>query len=218
MKTEENISPEVKELLDALAEPHANQQRQDQLSQLIDNLSAQEKATSRRALWPWAGMAVAAACAALFIIRMPNNSVPTTMSEAVAHTDIPTQVTTNTQEPINEKTADIAMPVKHHTPTLLAQAIETETIENVEITAVEDYTTMVGETAEEAVTLEPSAIKVAPPAAKPTRRVVACNKLVCYDCGTKHGRDREYRDTDKTILGTPTTPNMDGGMLMLASL
>ena len=217
MKTEENISPEVKELLDALAEPHANQLRQEQLSQLIDDLSAQEKAASRRALWPWVGIAVAAACVALFVIRMPNSSVPTTMSEAVAKTVIPTQVTTNIQEPINEKNVTIAMPVKRHSPTLLTQTIETETIENVEITTIEDYPPKV-ETAEEKLWLEPSVMEVTPPTAKPTRRVVACNKLVCYDCDTKHGHDREYRDTDKTILGTPSTPNMDGGMLMLASL
>ena len=61
-------------------------------------------------------------------------------------------------------------------------------------------------------------VQETPSPAKPTRRVVACDKLVCYDCKPKRKTTDKQRMSDKTIFGTPATTNMDEGMLMLASL
>ena len=222
MKTEENITPDVKELLDALAEPRANQQRQQQLSKLIDRLAEKEQTTishsyRKSQLWRWVGVAAAAACVVLFIIWMPNNDATIAMPEAVASTEVQTPDSMVVEEVVVTPPTAPAKQITHHKPILLAQAQTPEIVEELETIVVEKQFETIG-TIEEEVTPAPNDIQTNPTPVQPTRRVVACNNLVCYDCKTKHDRKQHNRASDKTILGTPISPNMDEGMLMLASL
>ena len=217
MNTEENIAPEVKELLDALAEPRANKQRQQQLSRLIDDLAAQEERTQKMSLWRWAGIAVAAACVVLFIIRMPDSDVPAITTETVATLNAPMPATTIKEELTVSQSTTPTKHAKRHNPTLLAQARATKVVEETKIDIIDEPTEIIS-TDDEEVLPALTVVQETPSPAKPTRRVVACNKLVCYDCKPKRNIADKQRMSDKTIFGTPATTNMDEGMLMLASL
>ena len=222
MNTEENIAPEVKELLDALAEPHANQLRQQQLGELIDRLAAQEKPITaqrnrNKHLWKWAGIAAAAACVVLFIIRLPDNNTPVATDNAVASIDVPLPQITANEETIDIQPATPVKQAKQRSHTLLAQAQTVDATEIMETVTVDKPTETIS-TTDETVMPDPIVVQETPIPTKPTQRVVACNKLVCYDCKHKDNVANKQRMSDKTIFGTPATTNMDEGMLMLASI
>ena len=205
-------------MLDALAEPRVNQQRQQQLSELIDSLTGQEKAShQKRHTWRWVGIGAVAACLALFIIRMPSNDASLAIPESVASTEVPMPDSMVVEEVIATKPATPAQQAAHHTPILLAQAQTPETVEELETIVVEKQFEAIS-TTEEEVTPVPNTIQTIQNPVQPTRRVVGCHNLVCYDCKTKRDRKQDGQASDKTILGTPISPNMDEGMLMLASL
>ena len=218
MKTNENIPPEVKQLLDALAEPRANQQRQQQLSEMIDRLAAQKQQlvtlpTKRRRVWLWTGMVAAAACLFLFIMRLPIGTVENTLPTG------PILVSKkNTMEPATQE-IEMVIPVRKAVapraakPMFVAEVKEPEVIADTE-TSVTIRTTEPNGEEEEVSVVE--VMETAP--TTPMRRVVACHTLVCYDCKEPNHQKRTKQSEDKTIFGTPSATNMDGGMLMLASL
>ena len=191
MKTNENIPLEVKQLLDALSEPHANQQRQQQLSEMIDRLAAQEQQrvampAKRHRVWLWAGMVAAAACLFLFIMQLPIGTVENTLpSDPILVSENKT-MESDTQEVV---------------------ATDTETMVTIKTTepVVAEEEVNVVEVMETAPTT-------------PTRRVVACSTLVCYDCKEPRHQKRTKQQEDKTIFGTPASAPIDGGVLMLAAL
>ena len=218
MKTNENIPPEVKQLLYALAEPRANQQRQQQLSEMIDRLAAQEQQhatlpAKRRRVWLWAGMVAAAACLFLFFMRLPIGTVEETLPLD------PILVSENkTMEPDTQEIATV-LPVRKAVAPRTAKPMLVAEVREPEVDA--DTETMVTIKTLEPVAAEEeaSAIEVMETApTTPTRRVVACHTLVCYDCKEPRQQKRTKQSEDKTIFGTPSTTNMDGGVLMLAAL
>ena len=236
MNRKDNITPEVKELLDALSEPVANQRRQEQLIQLIDSLAAQENehtpslslhsskdempAASRIRIsrpWWWAGIVATAACLLLFFIQMPSNNVPIVTPYVVATTDVPSPTVPAVKEPTAAPTTTPSRHSLPNKPILLAQTIAVETIEEPHSTEVFEQIDT-DATANPQETNIPTTLPSTPPSTKPTRRVVACNKLVCYDCKPKRNIADKQRMSDKTIFGIPAATNMDEGMLMLASL
>ena len=143
MKTDETIDPEVRKLLEDLAEPHANQQRQQQLAELIDNLAAQEQppvtpAKKHTRLWAWVGIAAAAACLLLFIIRMPDSTVENAMPSAplLADDNKPVEVDTDVVETVSP-THNVASPKVERTE-LLAEARDVEPIEEAVVPIIND--------------------------------------------------------------------------------
>lgn len=215
MKTEENISPEVKELLDALAEPQANQKRQLQLSELIDSLASQEKiqTTKRHRVLVWTSIVATAACLFLFIMRMPEGTVEKALPSTPILVSDNKSVEPDTLEATFLQPTSKSVTVIAERPMLFAEVRETEQHADTEtLTTIKTAEPVAAE--EEVCVVE--VLETAP--TTPTRRVIACNTLVCYDCKEPRHQKRTKQIEDKTIFGTPSTSNMDGGMLMLASL
>ena len=228
MKNENELNDDLKQLLDTLEEHGRNNRRQAQLSDLIDQLAAQEKTVEmpykRRKLTPlWWAMGVAAACLLLWLLIKPTpKQVPETnekiIVEKVEATDS-IKVEENDiiiEEPVvKEELLAEEKPLVPQKTQIKKERSRKETFEEVierPVVAVvtptepEDTSNIESNTIP---TVEETPIAVQ----KPQRRVIRSLNLVCYECQ----RDPEptYKPSleDKTLFGQPQDPNMKNGAL-----
>ena len=233
MKEEKERNDDLKQLLDALEEHGRNAKRQQQLSDLIDQLAAQEKTVEmprkRRKLVPlWWAMGAAAACLLLWLLIKPAmKQTPETeeknLVEKVEATDF---------MKVEEKDVVIEEPdVKKE---LLAEempAVPQKTTTKVEKPKMK----VVEEKPEEPVLAEVNLTEPAKPSdteniesntiptenetpvavQKPQRRVIRSLNLVCYECqkDPEHEVRPKPNVDNRTLFGQPQDPNMKNGAL-----
>lgn len=174
MNEQEHIHPEVENLLQTLADHAANQRRQQALSDMIDQLEAEEQ-HSRPKVIPlrrWLGAAtVAAACIAAWVWIQPNPSsdpVPTSPTATFS----PRYTAAAEEVPVMQKTAQRLR--KHwqpHTPVAIPisdNPIVTDSIVEIAIETTVPQEIAIVETAQEIAKQT-----------KPTRRVIQSENLVC---------------------------------------
>lgn len=233
----EELDNELKQTLDALEQHGKNARRQQQLSDLIDQLAKEEKTVvipqppkNLKPLW-WA-IGAAAACLLLwFVIKPADNPTDTKEEQWIAEETLPSdtiaveieecvhiQEPMRVQEPMAEKKpVSVAKPkAKHDKPLETTQKEPIETpilaeankVEAVETVEIEPQQTII-ETPNEPLALESQ---------KPTRRVIKSECLVGYGKLEKQpDQSRAKRPVfeDKTIFGQPQDPNMKNGMLAM---
>lgn len=214
MNIQDPITPEVQALLDTLAEHGANQRRQDELGDLIDHLATQEQAVTshKRVLWPWLGVAAAAACLALVFIpriepAVQQPGIPSPIA-VESHTHLVAQASpvmpqTITQQPLHH--ARHSRHIAHADAERLASTQPLDLLQSLSLAETE-------EPINELDILPPSK------AITPVRLTITGNTLVCYDCNTPRERYSRKNEEGETIFGTPIDPYMECGALMLASL
>ena len=233
MKNENELNDDLKQLLDTLEEHGRNDRRQAQLSDLIDQLAAQEKTVEmpykRRKLTPlWWAIGAAAACLLLWLLVRPTTKqVPETnektLVEKVEVTDS-IKVEENDviiEEPVvkEELLAEEKPAAPQKTPTKVEKprmkVIEEKSEEPVlaEVIPTEpDKPTDTENIESNTIPTEnetPSAVQ------KPQRKVIRSLNLVCYECrkepepevGPKPNVD------NRTLFGQPQDPNMKNGAL-----
>lgn len=198
MENNENITPEVQELLDALAAHGSDCRRQADLSDLIDNLAAEEP--KRRHFWPWVGAAAVAACIALVLM-------PSRQPGMVAEVQKTVRITPQVEEPVipapvQETIVAAAASVSKFYDTCIPQASTVSTDTFAPMSQIDTN-----------IPLAPVPVQTIAPISVPMRRTVSA-QLICYDCAP----EKERRTApDVNLLGMPLDPNMNGTMLALAT-
>ncbi len=233
MKEEKERNDDLKQLLDALEEHGRNAKRQQQLSDLIDQLAAQEKTVEmprkRRKLVPlWWAMGAAAACLLLWLLVKPTTKQIPEMEEKnlvekVEATDFMKVEEKDVviEEPIvkEELLAEEMPAVPQKTPTkvgkpkmkVVEEKPEEPILAEVILTEPAKSTDIenIGFNTIPTVNETPVAVQ------KPQRRVIRSLNLVCYECQ----KDPEYEFAtkpnmdNKTLFGQPQDPNMKNGSL-----
>ena len=233
MKEEKELNDDLKQLLDALEEHGRNTRRQAQLSNLIDQLAAQEKTVEmprkHRKLAPlWWAMGAAAACLLLWLLVKPTTKQIPEMEEK----NLVEKVEATDFMKVEEKDIVIEEPVVKEE--LLAEEIpaapqKTPTkVENPRIIVAEEIAqesvlaevipaepTMPTDTETMESNTIPTENKTPAAVQKPQRRVIRSLNLVCYECQ----KDPEYEFAtkpnvdNKTLFGQPQDPNMKNGSL-----
>ncbi len=233
MKEEKERNDDLKQLLDALEEHGRNAKRQQQLSDLIDQLAAQEKTVEmprkRRKLVPlWWAMGAAAACLLLWLLVKPTTKQIPEMEEKnlvekVEATDFMKVEEKDVviEEPIvkEELLAEEMPAVPQKTPTkvgkpkmkVVEEKPEEPILAEVILTEPAKSTDIenIGFNTIPTVNETPVAVQ------KPQRRVIRSLDLVCYECR----KDPEYEFAtkpnmdNKTLFGQPQAPNMKNGSL-----
>ena len=233
MKEEKELNDDLKQLLDALEEHGRNAKRQQQLSDLIDQLSAQEKTVEvprkRRKLVPlWWAMGAAAACLLLWLLVRPTTKQIPEMEEK----NLVEKVEATDSIKIEEKDVVIVEPVvkegllaeempavPQKTPTKVGKPkmkvveeepeepilVEVILTEPVKSTDIENIESNTIPTVNET----PVAVQ------KPQRRVIRSLNLVCYECqkDPEHEVRPKPNVDNRTLFGQPQDPNMKNGSL-----
>jgi hypothetical protein len=235
MKEEKERNDDLKQLLDALEEHGRNAKRQQQLSDLIDQLAAQEKTVevprNRRKLVPlWWAMGAAAACLLLWLLAKPTtkqipemeekNLVEVEKVEATDSIKIEEKDVVIVKPVVKEELLAEEMPaIPQKTPTMVRKpkmkVVEEKPEEPIlaEVILTEPAkstdTENIGSNTIPAVNETPADNQ------KPQRRVIRSLNLVCYECQ----KDPEYEFAtkpnmdNKTLFGQPQDPNMKNGSL-----
>ena len=225
MKEENEITQEVKELLDSLEQHGQNARRQKELSDLIDGLEA--SSTKHRKLYPlWWIVGAAAACLLLWLLAKPAMEETPNMNEEILVEEIGVKDTIQEknetikesvvlEEPIiPEKLMAEEMPVK---ATIQKPKVPKPTPKNIEEPILSENTII--ETTEPEPTNtsnvvsnpipnvidEPNAVQ------SPQRRVVRSLNLVCYECQKEPEYVPQAMIEDRTIFGQLQDPNMKNG-------
>lgn len=235
MNEEKERNDDLKQLLDALEEHGRNAKRQQQLSDLIDQLAAQEKTVEmprkRRKLVPlWWAMGAAAACLLLWLLAKPTTKQIPEMEEKnlveVEKVEATEPIMTEEnnvviEEPVvkEELLAEEMPAVPQKTPTkvgkpkmkVVEEKPEEPILAEVILTEPAKSTDIenIGFNTIPTVNETPVAVQ------KPQRRVIRSLNLVCYECQ----KDPEYEFAtkpnmdNKTLFGQPQDPNMKNGSL-----
>ena len=235
MKEEKELNDGLKQLLDALVEHGRNTRRQAQLSELIDQLAAQEKTVEmprkRRKLVPlWWAMGAAAVCLLLWLLVRPTTKQIPEMEEKnlveveKVETNEPIMTEENNvviEEPIVEEEllAEEMPAIPQKTPTKVGkpkmkvveekpeESILAEVIltEPAKSTDIENIESNTIPTENET----PAAVQ------KPQRRVIRSLNLVCYECqkDPEHEVRPKPNVDNRTLFGQPQDPNMKNGAL-----
>ena len=234
MKEENEITEEVRDLLDSLEQHGQNARRQKELSDLIDSLAGEEKLVEanykHRKLYPlWWIVGAAAACLLLWLLTRPALKETPNMNEEILVEEIGVKDTLQEKEEAIEEVVILEEPVPEQ---LLAEETSVEpTIQKTkapkptpkdieepmlaENTAIESTktetidTSDIGSNTIPNLTEEPVAIQ------SPQRRVIRSLNLVCYECQ----KDPEFFIKpvmeDRTLFGQPQDQNMKNGSLAL---
>jgi len=233
MKEEKECNDDLKQLLDALEEHGRNAKRQQQLSDLIDQLSAQEKTVEmprkRRKLVPlWWAMGAAAACLLLWLLVKPTTKQIPEMEEK----NLVEKVEATDSIKIEEKDVVIVEPVVKEellaeempailpkTPTMVRKPKMKVVEEKPEEPILAEVILTEPAKSTDIENIESNTIPTVneTPAdnQKPQRRVIRSLNLVCYECQ----KDPEYEFAtkpnmdNKTLFGQPQDPNMKNGSL-----
>jgi hypothetical protein len=233
MKEEKERNDDLKQLLDALEEHGRNAKRQQQLSDLIDQLAAQEKTVEmprkRRKLVPlWWAMGAAAACLLLWLLVKPTTKQIPEMEEKnlvekVEATDFMKVEEKDVviEEPVvkEELLAEEMPAVPQKTPTKVGKPKMKVVEEKTEEPILAEVIPTKPAKSTDTENIEPNTIPAVneTPAdnQKPQRRVIRSLNLVCYECQ----KDPEYEFAtkpnmdNKTLFGQPQDPNMKNGSL-----
>ena len=226
MKEENEITQEVKELLDSLEQHGQNARRQKELSDLIDGLEA--SSTKHRKLYPlWWIVGAAAACLLLWLLAKPAMEETPNMNEEILVEEIGVKDTIQEEneaieesvvleEPVPEKLMAEETPVK---PTIQKTKALKSTPKNIEEPILAENTIIettepeptdtsnIGSNPTPNVVEEPIAVQ------SPQRRVIRSLNLVCYECQKEPEYMAKTNFEDKTIFGQPQDPNMKNGSL-----
>ena len=232
MKEEKELNDDLKQLLDTLEEHGCNAKRQQQLSDLIDQLAAQEKTIElprkHRKLAPlWWAMGAAAACLLLWLLIKPTTKQIPEMEEknlvevekVEANEPIMTEENNVViEEPIaKEELLAEEKPVFPQKPQMnkekpkkeiIEEAVEQPILAVVTPTEPEDTSNIESNTI-------PTENETPVAVQKPQRRVIRSLNLVCYECQ----KDPEYEVRPKpnvdnrTLFGQPQDLNMKNGSL-----
>ena len=119
MKPENEMTDEVRRLLESLEEHGKNAHRQQQLSDLIDGLSEKEVGTKRRKIYPiWWAVGAAAAVLLLWLLARPSaQQVPNTNEEFLVEGTIPVDsIIDEMEEPLLEEPMIEEMFLAEETP------------------------------------------------------------------------------------------------------
>ena len=226
MKEENEITQEVKELLDSLEQHGQNARRQKELSDLIDGLEA--SSTKHHKLYPlWWIVGAAAACLLLWLLAKPAMEETPNMNEEILVEEIGVKDTIQEknetikesvvlEEPVPEKLMAEETPVK---PTIQKTKALKSTPKNIEEPILAENTII--ETTEPEPTNTSNVVSnpipnvVEEPIAvqSPQRRVIRSLNLVCYECQKEPEYMTKTNFEDKTIFGQPQDPNMKNGSL-----
>ena len=235
MKEEKERNDDLKQLLDALVEHGRNTRRQAQLSELIDQLAAQEKTVEmprkRRKLVPlWWAMGAAAVCLLLWLLVRPTTKQTPEMEEKnlveVEKVEVTEPIMTEEnnvviEEPVvkEELLAEEMPAIPKKTPTKVEKPrmkiIEEKPEEPVlaEVNLTEPVKPTDTENIESNTTPTENETPVA--VQKPQRRVIRSLNLVCYECqkDPEHEVRPKPNVDNRTLFGQPQDPNMKNGSL-----
>ena len=224
MKEENEITQEVKELLDSLEQHGQNARRQKELSDLIDGLEA--SSTKHHKLYPlWWIVGAAAACLLLWLLAKPAMEETPNMNEEILVEEIGVKDTIQEknetikesvvlEEPVPEKLMAEETPVKptiqktkalKSTPKNIEEPILAENTAKESTKAETIDTSNIGSNSIPNVIDEPNAVQ------SPQRRVVRSLNLVCYECQKEPEYVPQAMIEDRTIFGQLQDPNMKNG-------
>jgi hypothetical protein len=228
MKEENEITQEVKDLLDSLERHGQNARRQKELNDLMDSLSAgtslrgtiSSNDEKRRKLYPlWWIVGAAAACLLLWLLARPALKETPKMNEEILVEE--TKITDSLEnqeesevfvnpvikeEPLAEETP--ISPQKPQTKTDKPQKEIAEELLLAENAPTEPTdTSKIGSNTIPNVPEEPVAVQ------SPQRRVIRSLNLVCYECQKEPENLTKTNFEDKTIFDQPQDPNMKNGSL-----
>ena len=231
MKEENEITEEVKELLDSLEQHGANARRQKELSDLIDSLAAGTSLRGgRRRLYPfWWIVGAAAACLLLWLLAKPALKETPNLNEEILVEEIGVMDTVQEEnetieesvvleEPIiPEKLLAVETPVqpaRGRNPEGLTDRTEGNDVPDeiaiADLTNNENNLTDTLNIVSDPITPlpeEPIAVQ------SPQRRVIRSLNLVCYECQKEPEYMPQSMIEDRTVFGQPQDPNMKNGSL-----
>ena len=230
MNTENEMNEEVRQLLDSLEEHGKNVRRQQELSDLIDQLAEEEKTVEtprkHRKLTPlWWVMGAAAACLLLWLLIKPSmKETPETNKEIlVEETETLDSVGTEVKEVILEEPVIKEELLAEETP-VVPQKSQTkkekpraEVVEEIveQPALAETIPTKPEDTTNIGSNNIPTESETSEAVQSPKRRVIRSLNLVCYECQ----KDPEFFTKpvmeDRTLFGQPQDPNMKNGSLAL---
>lgn len=231
MKEENEITEEVRDLLDSLEQHGQNARRQKELSDLIDSLTREEKLVEanykHRKLYPlWWIVGAAAACLLLWLLTKPALKETPNMNEEILVEEIGVKDTLQEKEEAIEEVVILEEPVPEQLlaeetsvePTIQKTKAPKPTPKDIEEPMLAENTTIESTKTETidtsnigsnpiTVIEEPIAVQ------SPQRRVIRSLNLVCYECQKEPEYLTKTNYEDKTIFGQPQDPNMKNGSL-----
>ena len=231
MKEENEITEEVRDLLDSLEQHGQNARRQKELSDLIDSLAGEEKLVEanykHRKLYPlWWIVGAAAACLLLWLLTRPALKETPNMNEEILVEEIGVKDTLQEKEEAIEEVVILEEPVPEQLlaeespvePTIQKTKAPKPTPKDIEEpmlaqnTAIESAKTDTIDTSN--IGSNPITVIEEPIAVQsPQRRVIRSLNLVCYECQKEPEYLTKTNYEDKTIFGQPQDPNMKNGSL-----
>lgn len=231
MKEENEITQEVRDLLDSLEQHGQNARRQKELSDLIDSLAGEEKLVEanykHRKLYPlWWIVGAAAACLLLWLLAKPAMEETPNMNEEILVEEIGVKDPLQEKEEAIEEVVILEEPVPEQLlaeetsvePTIQKTKAPKPTPKDIEEPMLAENTTIEFTKTETidtsnigsnpiTVIEEPIAVQ------SPQRRVIRSLNLVCYECQKEPEYLTKTNYEDKTIFGQPQDPNMKNGSL-----
>ena len=234
MKEEIDHNDELKQLLDALEEHGRNTRRQAQLSELIDQLTDQEKTIEmprkRRKLVPlWWAMGAAAACLLLWLLVKPTTKQIPEMEEknlvevekvevtepmteennvVIEEPDVKEELLAEEMPAVPKKT-----PIKVEKPRM--KVIEEKSEESVLAEVIPTEPAIQTDTENIESNTIPTVNETPIAVQKPQRRVIRSLNLVCYECQKEPDHEFVTKPNvdNRTLFGQPQDPNMKNGAL-----
>ena len=236
MNTENEMNEEVRQLLDSLEEHGKNVRRQQELSDLIDQLAEEEKTVEiprkHRKLTPlWWAMGAAAACLLLWLLIKPNiKETPETNKEIlVEETEILDSVKTEVNDVVFEEPVIKEELLAEETPVdpqesqmkkekpraeVVEVLVEQPILAEVTPTKPEDTANIGSNTIPASIEEKLSTINSQLSTQhSPQRRVIRSLNLVCYECQKEPELFIKPVMEDRTLFGQPQDPNMKNGSL-----
>ena len=232
MKPENEMTEEVRQLLDSLEEHGKNARRQKDLEALIDGLSEKEVGTRQHKLYPiWWAIGAAAAALLLWLMIKPTAKETPNMNEAIlVEKTMPVDSVKEEVEEVILEEPIIPQPVipqKPKTKTekpkeivggekLLAEATPSESAENTDTSTV--GSNKIPDSIEENLSPLNSHLS---PQSSPQRRVIRSLNLVCYECQTEpenwptnnSSLLTPHSSLETTLFGQAKDPNMKNGAM-----
>ena len=232
MKPENEMTEEVRQLLDSLEEHGKNARRQKDLEALIDGLSEKEVGTRQHKLYPiwWAIGAAAAALLLWLMIKPTAKETPNMNEEILVEKTMPVDSVKEEVEEVILEEPIIPQPVipqKPKTKTekpkeivggekLLAEATPSESAENTDTSTV--GSNKIPDSIEENLSPLNSHLS---PQSSPQRRVIRSLNLVCYECQTEpenwptnnSSLLTPHSSLETTLFGQAKDPNMKNGAM-----
>ena len=219
----EEINDELRQLLDALEEHGRNAKRQQQLGDLIDRLTEEEKTVElphkhKKPTPIWWAMCAAAACLTAWLLLKPaTKQKPILEEQILVEETISADTTANESEEktVFEESVFVEEPIVEVKPVRQKKIKVKEekpvekivSIPNEEIIDAEEIIS----NASEVIPEEPLAVQ------SPKRRVIRSENLVGHERREKQAVEPQLNRSweNKTIFGQPQDPNMKNGVLAM---